>query len=44
VLDASLPSALPPTIYARLGDIPAAIIVAGALLFVVRRRAAKHTA
>ena len=32
VLDASLPSALPPTVYARLGDIPAAIIVAAALL------------
>src|SRR5438132_681980 len=44
VLDASLPSALPPTIYARLGDIPAAIIVAAALLFVVRRRATKHAA
>jgi len=44
VLDAGLPSALPPTIYARLGDIPAAIIVAVALLLVVRRRVAKHTA
>jgi apolipoprotein N-acyltransferase len=44
VLDASLPSPLPPTVYARLGDIPAAIIVAAALLFVVRRRAAKHAA
>jgi len=44
VLDAGLPSALPPTVYARLGDIPAAIIVAAALLLVVRRRTAKHTA
>jgi apolipoprotein N-acyltransferase len=44
VLDAGLPSPLPPTVYARLGDIPAAIIVAAALLFVVRRRAAKHAA
>src|SRR5207247_1229891 len=44
VLDASLPSALPPTVYARLGDIPAAIIVAAALLFIVRRRAAKQAA
>jgi apolipoprotein N-acyltransferase len=44
VLDASLPAALPPTVYARLGDIPAAIIVAAALLFVVRRRVARHPA
>ena len=44
VLDAGLPSALPPTVYARLGDIPAAIIVAAALFFVLRRRAAKHAA
>ena len=40
VLDASLPTALPPTVYARLRDIPAAIIVAAALLFIFRRRAA----
>ena len=44
VLDASLPSPLPPTIYARFGDIPAGIIVAAALLFIFRRRAAKHAA
>jgi apolipoprotein N-acyltransferase len=44
VLDAGLPSALPPTVYARLGDIPAALIVAAALLLVVRCRSAKHTA
>jgi apolipoprotein N-acyltransferase len=44
VLDADLPSALPPTVYARLGDIPAAVIVAAALLLVVRRRIGKHTA
>jgi apolipoprotein N-acyltransferase len=43
VLDSSLPSAIPPTIYARSGDIPAAIIVAAALIFVIRRRAAKRT-
>jgi apolipoprotein N-acyltransferase len=43
VLDSSLPSAIPPTIYARTGDIPAAIIVAAALLFVIRRRVAKQT-
>src|SRR5712692_10214098 len=42
VLDSSLPSALPPTIYARSGDIPAAIMVAAALIFVIRRRVAKR--
>jgi apolipoprotein N-acyltransferase len=41
VLDSSLPSAIAPTVYARVGDIPAAIIVAAALLFVIRRRAVK---
>jgi apolipoprotein N-acyltransferase len=41
VLDSSLPSAIAPTIYARNGDIPAAIIVAVALIFVIRRRDAK---
>src|SRR3954454_16602040 len=44
VLDASLPSALPPTIYARLGDVPAAVIVAAALLLVIRRRVTKRAA
>jgi apolipoprotein N-acyltransferase len=42
VLDANLPAALPPTVYARLGDIPAAVIMAAALLLVFRRRAAKR--
>ena len=42
VLDASLPSAIAPTIYARVGDIPAAIMMSAALLFVIRRRAAKR--
>jgi apolipoprotein N-acyltransferase len=41
VLDSTLPVAIAPTVYARSGDIPAAIIVAAALIFVVRRRAAK---
>jgi apolipoprotein N-acyltransferase len=41
VLDASLPSAIAPTIYARNGDIPAAIIVAAALLLAIRRRSLK---
>ena len=42
VLDSTLPAAIAPTIYARFGDIPAAILVAGALIFVVRRRVAKR--
>lgn len=44
VLDAALPTALPPTVYAQLGDIPAAVIGAIALLLVIRRRVAKRTA
>ena len=43
VLDSRLPSAIASTIYTRLGDIPAAIIVAAAFIFVVRRRVAKRT-
>ncbi len=42
VLDSSLPAAIAPTIYARAGDIPVAIMVAAALLFVIRRRASKQ--
>jgi apolipoprotein N-acyltransferase len=42
VLDSSLPSAIPPTIYARVGDIPAALFVAAAFIFVIRRRVAKR--
>jgi apolipoprotein N-acyltransferase len=38
VLDAKLPTAIPPTIYARIGDIPAATIVFAALLLVLQRR------
>ena len=41
VLDSTLPAAIAPTIYARFGDVPAAIIAAIALIFVVRRRVAK---
>jgi apolipoprotein N-acyltransferase len=43
VLDAGLPAALPPTIYARIGDIPAAVIVVMALVLVIRRRLAGRT-
>jgi apolipoprotein N-acyltransferase len=42
VLDARLPAAIPPTIYARFNDIPAAIIVVVALLLVVGRRVARR--
>jgi apolipoprotein N-acyltransferase len=42
VLDSTLPAAIAPTIYARFGDVPAAIIAAIALIFVVRRRVAKR--
>jgi apolipoprotein N-acyltransferase len=38
VLDSRLPSAIPPTPYARVGDIPAAIMAAFAFIFVIRRR------
>jgi apolipoprotein N-acyltransferase len=41
VLDSRLPIAIPPTFYARTGDIPAAMMVAVAFLFVLRRRAKK---
>jgi apolipoprotein N-acyltransferase len=41
VLDSRLPIAIPPTFYARTGDIPAVIMVAIAILFVLRRRAKK---
>jgi len=43
VLDSRLPSAIPPTVYARAGDIPAAILIIAALIFVIRRRAIKRT-
>jgi apolipoprotein N-acyltransferase len=43
VLDSGLPSAIPPTIYARAGDIPAAIVVSVALMLAISRRARKRT-
>ena len=42
VLDAHLPSAIAPTAYARLANIPAAIMVVLALIFVVYRRVKRH--
>jgi apolipoprotein N-acyltransferase len=44
VLDASLPVASPPTVYAQLRDIPIAVIVAVALLLVIRRRVVRRAA
>jgi apolipoprotein N-acyltransferase len=44
VLDSGLPEAIPPTVYARVGDIPAAIMIALGVLFVLRRRTAKRAA
>jgi apolipoprotein N-acyltransferase len=41
VLDSSLPSAIQPTVYARTGDIPVVIVIAAALIFIIRRRAMK---
>jgi apolipoprotein N-acyltransferase len=38
VLDANLPVAITPTIYARVANIPAAIMVVIALIFVAWRR------
>jgi apolipoprotein N-acyltransferase len=42
ILDANLPAAIPPTIYARVGDVPAAMFVALAVFLAVRRRVAKR--
>jgi len=43
VLDSGLPSAIPPTIYARHGDLAAALLVIAALISVVRRRVMRRT-
>jgi apolipoprotein N-acyltransferase len=42
VLDSRLPRAIPATVYARTGDIPAAIIIAVAIVITIRRRAIRH--
>ncbi|WJR82001.1 apolipoprotein N-acyltransferase [Bradyrhizobium sp. NP1] len=42
VLDSTLPTTIAPTLYARFGDIPAAIMVGAALVFVLLRRRAKR--
>jgi apolipoprotein N-acyltransferase len=38
VLDAGLPIAIAPTLYSRIGDLPAAVLVALGLAIAVRRR------
>jgi apolipoprotein N-acyltransferase len=43
VLDSSLPAAIAPTIYARSGDIPTAMMLAAALILVIRRRVTKRS-
>jgi apolipoprotein N-acyltransferase len=43
VLDSALPSALAPTIYARSGDIPAALIVVVGFVLVIRRPIARRS-
>jgi apolipoprotein N-acyltransferase len=42
VLDSALPTAIASTIYARIGDIPAVVMVAAGLLLVLRRRVIKR--
>jgi len=43
VLDSSLPAAIAPSVYARSGDIPIAMLVAAALILVIRRRVTKRS-
>ena len=42
VLDSALPSANQPTVYTRAGDVPAAVLMAIAMILVVRRRMTKR--
>jgi apolipoprotein N-acyltransferase len=41
ILDSGLPAAIPPTIYARVGDIPTGMVIVLAMIFAVRRRVTK---
>ena len=43
VLDSGLPAAIPPTIYARTGDMPVVIVIVAALVFVAGRRFAERS-
>jgi apolipoprotein N-acyltransferase len=42
VLDSTLPAPIAPTLYSRLGNIPAALFIAFTFLFVTRRRIARR--
>lgn len=42
ILDASLPAPIPPTVYARVGDGPAAMLIAVSVILSVRRRTARR--
>jgi apolipoprotein N-acyltransferase len=42
IFDAGLPAAIPPTVYARVGDVPATMLVALAVILTLRRRVAKR--
>ena len=44
VLDSGLPAAIPPTIYARTGDMPVVIVIIAALLLIAGRRFADRFA
>jgi apolipoprotein N-acyltransferase len=43
VLDSALPSANQPTVYSRTGDVPTAVIMALAMILVIRRRMMKRS-
>jgi apolipoprotein N-acyltransferase len=38
ILDARLPRPLPPTVFERVGSVPAGLMIVGALVLIVRRR------
>jgi apolipoprotein N-acyltransferase len=42
VLDSALPKAIQPTVYSRAGDSPAVVLIALALIVVIRRRMTKR--
>jgi apolipoprotein N-acyltransferase len=43
VLDSSLPAAIPPTLYARTGNIPIIVVLLIATILVIRRRPVRRT-
>src|SRR5690606_7833372 len=42
VIDAALPQPAPPTVFSRLGDVPALLLVIASILFCVRERARRR--